>query len=43
MQPHRDAEIITGRVPLLDPSAHSLMNNREERSFPGAGGLLRVC
>ena len=38
MQPHRDVEIITGRVPLLDPSAHSLMNNREERSFPGAVG-----
>ena len=34
MQPHRDTEIITGRVPLLDPSARSLMNNREERSFP---------
>jgi 4-hydroxy-3-polyprenylbenzoate decarboxylase len=38
MQPHRDAEIITGRVPLLDPSARSLMNNREERSFPGPVG-----
>ncbi|MEX0801824.1 MAG: UbiD family decarboxylase [Candidatus Binatia bacterium] len=38
MQPHRDAEIIAGRVPLLDPSAHSLMNSREERSFPGAVG-----
>ena len=38
MQPHRDAEIITGRVPLLDPSARALMNNREERSFPGAVG-----
>ena len=38
MQPHQDAEIITGRVPLLDPSAHSLMRGREERSFPGAVG-----
>jgi len=37
-QPHRDVEIITGRVPLLDPSAHSLMNSREERSFPGPVG-----
>lgn len=43
MQPHRDAEIITGRVPLLDPSARSLMKSREERSFPGdvgCSGLL---
>jgi 4-hydroxy-3-polyprenylbenzoate decarboxylase len=38
MQPHQDAEIITGRVPLLDPSAHALMRGREERSFPGAVG-----
>jgi 3-polyprenyl-4-hydroxybenzoate decarboxylase len=38
MQPHRDVEISTGRVPLLDPSAHPLMNNREERSFPGPVG-----
>jgi 4-hydroxy-3-polyprenylbenzoate decarboxylase len=38
MQPHQDAEIMTGRVPLLDPSAHSLMRGREERSFPGAVG-----
>jgi UbiD family decarboxylase len=37
-QPHRDIEVITGRVPLLDPSAHSLMRNREERSFPGPVG-----
>lgn len=34
MQPHRDVRIITGRVPLLDPSAHSLMTNPEDRSFP---------
>ena len=33
-EPHRDAENITGRVPLLDPSARALMNNREERSSP---------
>ena len=38
MQPHRDAEVVTGRVPLLDPSAHALMNSREERSFPGPVG-----
>ena len=37
-QPHRDIEIITGKVPLLDPSARSLMRNREERSFPGPVG-----
>jgi 4-hydroxy-3-polyprenylbenzoate decarboxylase len=43
MQPHRDAEIITGRVPLLDPSAHSLMTGPEDRFFPppvGCSGLL---
>jgi len=43
MQPHRDAEIITGRVPLLDPSAYSLMSASEERSYPppvGCSGLL---
>ncbi|MGZ8488826.1 MAG: UbiD family decarboxylase [Candidatus Binatia bacterium] len=38
MQPHQDVEISTGRSPLLDPSAHSLMRGREERSFPGAVG-----
>jgi len=43
MQPHRDVEIITGRVPLLDPSAHSLMTGPEDRFFPppvGCSGLL---
>jgi UbiD family decarboxylase len=43
MQPHRDAEIVTGRVPLLDPSAHSLMTSSEDRSYPppvGCSGLL---
>jgi 4-hydroxy-3-polyprenylbenzoate decarboxylase len=34
MQPHRDVRIITGRVPLLDPSAYALMNNPEERFYP---------
>ena len=27
-QPHRDAQIVTGKSPLLDPSAYALMNNR---------------
>lgn len=43
MQPHRDAHVITGRVPLLDPSAYSLMKNPADRSFPppvGCSGLL---
>jgi UbiD family decarboxylase len=43
MQPHRDVEIITGRVPLLDPSAYSLMQSPEDRGFPppvGCSGLL---
>jgi UbiD family decarboxylase len=43
MQPHRDVEIITGRVPLLDPSAYALMNHPEDRGFPppvGCSGLL---
>jgi len=43
MQPHRDVQIISGRVPLLDPSAYSLMTNAEDRSFPppiGCSGLL---
>lgn len=43
MQPHRDARIITARVPLLDPSAYSLMSKPEERSFPppvGCSGIL---
>jgi 4-hydroxy-3-polyprenylbenzoate decarboxylase len=43
MQPHRDAEIITGRVPLLDPSAYSLMTGPEDRFYPppvGCSGLL---
>lgn len=43
MQPHRDVQIITGRVPLLDPSAYALMNHAEERFYPppvGCSGLL---
>lgn len=43
MQPHRDVRVITGRVPLLDPSAYSLMTKPEDRSFPppvGCSGLL---
>jgi len=43
MQPHRDAQIITGRSPLLDPSAYALMTNPEDRFFPppvGCSGLL---
>jgi 4-hydroxy-3-polyprenylbenzoate decarboxylase len=43
MQPHRDCEITTGRVPLLDPSAYALMSKPEDRSFPppvGCSGLL---
>jgi UbiD family decarboxylase len=43
MQPHRDAQVITGRSPLLDPSAYSLMKHPEERFYPppvGCSGLL---
>lgn len=43
MQPHRDVHIITGRTPLLDPSAYPLMSKPEERSFPppvGCSGIL---
>jgi UbiD family decarboxylase len=43
MQPHRDVQVITGRSPLLDPSAYALMNHPEERFYPppvGCGGLL---
>jgi len=43
MQPHRDVRIITGRVPLLDPSAYSLISKPEERSYPpphGCSGIL---
>jgi 4-hydroxy-3-polyprenylbenzoate decarboxylase len=43
MQPHRDVQIINGRVPLLDPSALSLMTKPEDRSFPppaGCSGIL---
>jgi UbiD family decarboxylase len=42
-QPHRDAQIVTGKSPLLDPSAYALMNHPEERFFPppvGCSGLL---
>ncbi|MFQ5849947.1 MAG: UbiD family decarboxylase [Candidatus Binatia bacterium] len=43
MQPHRDVRVIPGRVPLLDPSAYSLMSKPEDRSFPppvGSSGIL---
>ena len=43
MQPHRDVRIITGRVPLLDPSAFSLMTKPSERMYPppvGCSGML---
>lgn len=43
MQPHRDVRVITGRVPLLDPSAYSLMTKPDDRSFPpptGCSGML---
>lgn len=43
MQPHRDVRVITGRTPLLDPSALALMSRPEDRHFPppvGCGGLL---
>ncbi len=43
MQPHRDIRVITGRVPLLDPSAYSLMSKPEDRNFPppaGCSGIL---
>ena len=43
MQPHRDVQVITGRSPLLDPSAYALMTHPEERFYPppvGCGGLL---
>ena len=43
MQPHRDAQIVTGKSPLLDPSAYALMSDPEERFFPppvGCSGLL---
>ena len=36
MQPHRDTRVITGRVPLLDPSAYSTDPQAEERSYPAA-------
>lgn len=43
MQPHRDTRVIPGRVPLLDPSAYSLISKPEERSYPppsGCSGIL---
>jgi 4-hydroxy-3-polyprenylbenzoate decarboxylase len=43
MQPHRDVRVITGRVPLLDPSAFSLMTKPEDRMYPppsGCSGML---
>lgn len=42
MQPHRDVEIVTGKVPLLDPSAYSLMSKPEERSFPPPVGCSAI-
>jgi hypothetical protein len=42
MQPHRDAQIVTGKSPLLDPSAYALMTNPEERFFPPPVGCS-VC
>ena len=42
MQPHRDVQVITGRSPLLDPSAYALMNNPEERFYPPPGGMWRI-
>ena len=41
MQPHRDTRVITGRVPLLDPSAYSLISKPEERSYPPPIRLFR--
>jgi 4-hydroxy-3-polyprenylbenzoate decarboxylase len=38
MQPQRDVQIVTGRVPGLDPSALSLMQSKEDRNFPGQSG-----
>ncbi|MAH21550.1 MAG: hypothetical protein CMO12_01915 [Thaumarchaeota archaeon] len=38
MQPHRDIEIITGKVPLLDPSAVPPGTPREEALFPPPSG-----
>jgi 4-hydroxy-3-polyprenylbenzoate decarboxylase len=43
MQPHHDAQVITGRVPGLDPSAYPLMTKSEDRSYPppvGCSALL---
>jgi 4-hydroxy-3-polyprenylbenzoate decarboxylase len=38
MQPHLDTQIITGRAPALDPSAHRLMEKPADRAFPGLVG-----
>jgi 4-hydroxy-3-polyprenylbenzoate decarboxylase len=38
MQPHLDTQVITGRSPALDPSAHRLMRTPHERGFPGMVG-----
>jgi 3-polyprenyl-4-hydroxybenzoate decarboxylase len=38
MQPQRDVQVISGRVPGLDPSAHSLMRSTEDRAYPGGTG-----
>ena len=38
MQPHRDTEIITGKVPLLDPSATAPRTPRGQALFPPPSG-----
>jgi 4-hydroxy-3-polyprenylbenzoate decarboxylase len=38
MQPHRDARIITGKTPGLDPSAYPPHASIQERSFPSPSG-----
>ena len=43
MQPHRDVQVITGRSPLLDPSAYALMNNPERALLSAARGMWQGC
>jgi 4-hydroxy-3-polyprenylbenzoate decarboxylase len=38
MQPHRDARIITGKAPALDPSGYPPHASSQERSFPSPSG-----
>lgn len=43
VQPHRDVDVITGRVPILDPSVYTMLRRPEDRGFPppsGASGML---